>query len=128
MLNPACFLVLLSSIFLYFVLSCFSFLCLRLAVRGAVTPTVCRGSAAGAGLPWAGLRSPVSVCRGGQDRSAVRLCLGCRGDLGAVAPSLSALRLCLSAVGRRLRPRCCVRLRLPVVRLGPVELLCCPRL
>lgn len=72
--NPACFLVSLSSLFLSFILSRFPFLCLRLAVRASVAPTVWRWSAAVAGVgafAVVGWVSPVSVCRGGQDRSAV---------------------------------------------------------
>lgn len=74
MLNPACFLVSLSSLFLSFILSRFPFLCLRLPVRALVAPTVWRWSAAVAGVgafAVVGQVSPVSVCRGGQDRSAV---------------------------------------------------------
>jgi hypothetical protein len=70
--------IVIKSIFIFYLVS-LSVFCLRLAVRASVAPTVWRWSAAVAGvgafavagLPWVGLLSTVSVCRGGQDRSAV---------------------------------------------------------
>ena len=122
MLNPACFLVLLSSLFLSFILSRFPFFYLRLAVRASVAPTVWRWSAAVAGvgafavagLSWVGLLSTVSVCRGGQDRSAVvavavRLAprLYGRGGRGCGAGvATSAFRSVDRRGGRAVRPSC----------------------
>lgn len=72
MLNPACFLVSLSSLFLSFILYRFLFLCLRLAVRASVAPTVWRLSVAVAGVGAFAVR----VCRGR---------VGCRPSPSAVA-------------------------------------------
>ncbi len=89
MLNPVCFLVSLSSLFLSFILSRIPFFCLRLAVRGSVAPTVWRWSAAVAGVGAFAVR----VCRGR---------VGCRLSSSAVAVRTGQLSL---RVAVRLAPR-----------------------